>query len=38
VPRTGIGTSSGLGSGSLLVASLLASIGAVGATWRRRPR
>src|SRR5688572_10586667 len=38
VPRTGIGTSSAIGRGLLVAASLLSSLGAVGATWRRTPR
>jgi hypothetical protein len=38
VPRTGIGTSSAIGRGLLVAASLLSNLGAVGATWRRTPR
>ena len=38
VPRTGIGMSGGIGAGLLAVASLLTSLGAVAATWRRTPR
>jgi hypothetical protein len=37
VPRTGIGTSSGISVGLLAAASLLSSLGAIGATWRRMP-
>src|SRR5687767_5459090 len=37
VPRTGIGPSSGLGVGLLAAASMLAGLGAIGATWRRMP-
>lgn len=40
VPRTGIGSGSpnGIGVGLLAGASLLTSLGAIGATWRRTPR
>jgi hypothetical protein len=38
VPRTGTGMSGGIGAGLLAVASLLTSLGAVAATWRRTPR
>ena len=38
VPRTGIGSSNGISPGLLAAASLLTSLGAVGATWRRTPR
>src|SRR5687767_7705666 len=37
VPRTGIGPSSWLGVGLLAAASMLAGLGAIGATWRRMP-
>ena len=38
VPRTGVGTSTGLGAELLIVASLLTSLGAVGASWLHRLR
>jgi hypothetical protein len=38
VPRTGVGTASGLGAGMLAAACALATLGAVGATRRRTPR
>jgi hypothetical protein len=37
VPRTGTGTSSGITAGLLVAASLITSLGAVGAAWRRTP-
>jgi hypothetical protein len=38
VPRTGIGTSTDVSAGLLAAVSLLGSLGAVGAAWRRTPR
>lgn len=38
VPRTGIGSSNSISAGLLAAASLLTSLGAITATWRRTPR
>ena len=38
VPRTGVGTASGLGAGLLAAASVIATLGAAGAVRRRTPR